>query len=98
MAVDTMWVRLHLRLIRVLAVLVDTPSRLEVEVASTGAWSRCPFCGFKCRAVHDRRRRKIRDLPVSGRRVTLVWIRRRFRLRQLRRTPPRRSRRVRRRL
>ena len=30
------------------------------------------------RAVHDRRCRKIRDLPVSGRRVTLVWIRRRF--------------------
>ena len=47
MAVDTMRVRLHLRLIRVLAVLVDTPSRLEVEVASTRAWSRCPFCGFQ---------------------------------------------------
>ena len=30
------------------------------------------------RAVHDRRRRKIRDLPVSGRRVTLVHDRRRF--------------------
>ena len=78
MAVDTMRVRLHLRLIRVLTVLVDTPSRLEVVVASTRSWSRCPFCGFKTRAVHDRRRRKIRDLPVSGRRVTLVWIRRRF--------------------
>ena len=78
MAVDTMRVRLHLRLIRVLAVLVDTPTRLEVEVASTRSWSRCPFCGFKTRAVHDRRCRKIRDLPVSGRRVTLVWIRRRF--------------------
>ena len=78
MAVDTMRVRLHLRLIRVLAVLVDTPSRFEVEVASTRAWSRCLFCGFKCRAVHDRRRRKIRDLPVSGRGVTLVWIGRRF--------------------
>jgi transposase len=59
-------------------VLVDTPTRLEVEVASTRSWSRCPFCGFKTRTVHDRRRRKIRDLPVSGRRVTLVWIRRRF--------------------
>ncbi len=78
MALDTMRVRLHLRLIRVLTVLVDTPTRLEVEVASTRSWSRCPFCGFKTRAVHDSRRRKIRDLPVSGRRVTLVWIRRRF--------------------
>ena len=78
MAVDTMRVRLHLRLIRVLTVLVDTVDRLEVEVTSTRSWSRCPLCGFKCRTVHDRRRRKIRDLPVSGRRMTLVWIRRRF--------------------
>ena len=53
MAVDTMRVRLHLRLIRVLTVLVDTPTRLEVEVASTRSWSRCPFCGFKTRTVHD---------------------------------------------
>ena len=78
MAVDTMRVRLHLRLIRVLTVLVDTPTRLEVEVASTRSWPRCPFCGFKTRTVHDQRQRKIRDLPVSGRRMTLVWIRRRF--------------------
>ena len=78
MARDSMRVRLHLRLIRVLTVLVDTPSRLEVEVVSTRSWSRCPFCGFKTRTVHDRRRRKIRDLPVSGRRTTLVWVRRRF--------------------
>ncbi len=78
MAPDTMRVRLHLRLIRVLAVLVDTTTRLEVEVASTRSWSRCPHCGFKTRTVHDRRRRKIRDLAVSGRPMTLVWIRRRF--------------------
>lgn len=78
MAPDSMRVRLHLRLIRVLTVLVDTVDRLEVEVASTRSWSRCPHCGFKTRVVHDRRRRKIRDLPVSGRRTTLVWIRRRF--------------------
>ena len=77
MAPDSKRVRLHLRLIRVLTVLVDTTSCLEVEVASTRSWSRCPFCGFKCRAVHDTRRRKIRDLPVSGRRMTLVWMRRR---------------------
>ncbi len=78
MAPDTMRVRLHLRLIRVLTVLVDTVSRLEIEVASTQSWSRCPHCGFKTRTVHDYRQRKIRDLPVSGRRTTLVWIRRRF--------------------
>ena len=78
MAPDTMRVRLHLRLIRVLTVLVDTIDRLEIEVTSTRSWSRCPHCGFKTKTVHDRRRRKIRDLPVSGRRTTLVWVRRRF--------------------
>ncbi len=70
MVPDSMRVRLHLRLIRVLTVLVDTPGRLEVEVASTRSWSRCPYCGFKTTTVHDRRRRKIRDLAVSSRRTT----------------------------
>ena len=54
---------------------VDTPSELVVEVESTLRRPRCPACGF-CRAgVHDTRRRKIRDLEVSGRRTTLVWMR-----------------------
>ena len=78
MAPDSMRVRLHLRLIRVLVVVVDTTDRLIVEVASTRRWSRCPHCGFKCWTVHDRRRRKVRDLPVSGRATTLLWLRRRF--------------------
>jgi len=78
MAPDTMRVRLHLRLIRVLAVLVDSIDELTVEVVSTRSWSRCADCGFKCRQVHDTRRRKVRDLAVSGRLVTLVWHQRRF--------------------
>jgi transposase len=73
-----MRVRLHLRLIRVLAVLVDAVDELVVAVSSTRSWSRCPHCGFACRRVHDTRRRRLRDLPVSGRPVTLVWHRRRF--------------------
>ena len=78
MASDTMRVRLHLRETRVLAVASDTPSELRVEVESTVSCPRCAACGFCCRRVHDRRRRKIRDLEVSGRRTTLVWHRRRF--------------------
>ncbi len=73
-----MQVRLHLRLIRVLAVVVDTLDELVVAVCSTRSWSRCPHCGFRCRRVHDTRLRRIRDLPVSGRAVTLEWQRRRF--------------------
>ena len=78
MASDVMRVRLHLRETRVLAVASDTPSELRVEVESTVRRPRCPACGFRCTRVHDTRRRKVRDLEVSGRRTTLVWMRRRF--------------------
>ena len=73
MASDVMRVRLHLRQIRVLAVVSDTLSELVVEVESSVSRPRCPHCGFRCGRVHDTRRRKIRDLEVSGRRTTLVW-------------------------
>ena len=75
MASDVMRVRLHLRRIPVLAVVVDSPSELAVEVESTLRRPRCPACGFGCGRVHDTRRRKIRDREVSGRRTTLVWVR-----------------------
>ena len=78
MACDVIRGRLYLRQIRVLAVVVDTPSELVVEVESTLRRSRCPAWGFGCGRVHDTRRRKIRDLGVSGRRSTLVWLRRRL--------------------
>jgi hypothetical protein len=71
---DSMQVRLHLRLIRVLAVLVDTLDELVVAVASTRSWSRCPHCGFRCRSVHDTRLRRVRDLPVSGVRPFLLAL------------------------
>ena len=78
MAADVMRVRLGLRRIRVLEVLVDEPVVLRVRVESTETRPRCPHCGFKCHRVHDVREREIRDLPASGRPVTLVWMRRRM--------------------
>ena len=78
MACDVMTVRLHLAQIRVLEVVEDTPGALRVSVESTFRRLRCPQCGFKCRRVHDRRDKKIRDLEVSGRRTVLVWSRRRM--------------------
>lgn len=59
---------------------VDTVDRLEVEVEveSSRGWSWCPYCGFRCSRVWDRRAKRVRDLEVSGRRTTLVWRRRRF--------------------
>ncbi len=78
MASDVVRVRLHLRRVRVFAVAVDTPSELVVEVGSAVRRPGCPACGFCCARVHDIRRREIRDLEVSGRHTTLVWMRRRF--------------------
>ena len=78
MACDVITVRLHLAQIRVLEVLEDIPGALVVSVESTFRRLRCAQCGFKCRRVHDRRAKKVRDLEVSGRRMTLVWQRRRM--------------------
>jgi len=77
-ASDSIRIRLHLRAITAIGVVVDSLRELVVEVETDGSWSRCPACGFKCRRVHDRRIRKIGDLSVSGRKVTLMWQRRRF--------------------
>lgn len=72
-------VRLHLRRIRVVAVLIDAVEKLVVEVADVRRVVRCPHCGFKTARVHDSRRLEVRDLPAHGRPTTLVvWIRRRF--------------------
>ena len=78
MASDVMAVRLHLPQVRVLEVIEDTPGALRVGVESTLLRLRCPNCGFRCHRVHDRRAKKVRDLEVSGRAVTLVWSRRRM--------------------
>ena len=78
MSADAMRVRLHLRGVRVTNVVVDTPSELVVEVVSIKRLSSCRGCGRSCRRVHDRRRRKIRDLEVSGRLTVLLWTQRRF--------------------
>lgn len=75
---DVMSVRLRLSGVRVREVLVDSLDRLEVEVESSRAWSRCPQCGFRCHRVWDRRVKRVRDLEVSDRRATLVWRRRRL--------------------
>ena len=76
---DAMPVRLHLRGLRVLEVVEDLPERLVVAVVAVVAWVRCSACGHKCRSVHQVKKVKVRDLPVSGRPTTLLWHQRRFR-------------------
>ena len=79
MSPDAMTIRLHLRRMRVLEVAVDAPERLEVVVEDARSVVRCSHCGFRTRAVHDRRRVRVTDLTCGGRPTTLVWLRRRFR-------------------
>jgi transposase len=73
-----MTIRLHLRGIMVDEVGVDEPDRLVVVVRVANTRARCPFCGFATAKVHETRTVRIRDLPVGGRRMTLLWRRRRF--------------------
>ena len=75
---DDITIPLGLRAVRVMGVLENTPTRLKVKVRSGWSVSRCPSCGHKCRRVHDTRPRQVRDMVMAGRRVTLVWQRRRF--------------------
>ncbi len=78
MSPDAMTVRLHLRRIRVMAVVVDLIEKLVVEIVDVRRVVRCPHCGFKTARVHDRRRLLVHDLPTGGRPTELRWLRRRF--------------------
>ena len=75
---DSMTLRLHLYRIRVVEVLTDLPERVEVVIRDLRSVVRCPWCGFKTTKVHETRRVRVKDLPVDGRKKTLVWLRRRF--------------------
>ncbi|MCA1709386.1 MAG: ISL3 family transposase, partial [Actinobacteria bacterium] len=77
--IDAMTIRLHLRSMRVLEVLEDLPERLVVAVVALSSVIRCGACGHKTARVHATGKVRVRDLPVSGRPMTLVWHRRRFR-------------------
>ena len=85
-ALDAMTIRLHLRAIRVLAVVEDLPESLVVAVVAISSVIRCSACGHKTARVHATRKVKVRDLPVPGRPLTLVWHRRRFRCKSCRTT------------
>lgn len=78
-ALDGMTIRLHLRALRVLEVVEDLPESLVVAVAVISSVIRCRSCGHKTSRVHATRPTRVRDLDISGRPLTLVWHRRRFR-------------------
>src|SRR6266545_2360110 len=59
---------------------------LDVEVELTVVASSCRLCGGADRELKERPRVRVRDLPLAGRRVTLVWRKRRFRCRACQRS------------
>jgi transposase len=52
---------------------------VAIVVRSAGSSNGCPSCGTVSARVHSRYRRRVADLPLSGRRVELVILARRFR-------------------
>jgi transposase len=50
-----------------------------IEIRASGSVGQCPLCGTVSRRVHSRYRRRVTDLPLSGRIVQLLVIARRFR-------------------
>lgn len=53
--------------------------RTVITVRPSQSFGLCPSCGAVSRRVHSHYRRRVRDLPLSGRMVELVIIARRFR-------------------
>jgi transposase len=50
-----------------------------IAVRASGSVGVCPSCGTVSRRVHSRYRRRVTDLPLSGRIVQLLVLARRFR-------------------
>ena len=64
----------------VLLAVSEYEGELEQAVETTADLVGCPGCGAVA-TLHDRRPTRVRDLPVSGRPVTLIWVKRIWRCR-----------------
>jgi hypothetical protein len=53
--------------------------KATIAVRASGSVGLCPSCGTVSRRVHSQYRRRVTDLPLSGRIVQLLVIARRFR-------------------
>jgi transposase len=60
----------------------ETPSEVVVTVETTAQIAGCRDCGVQAEA-HDRLRVDVRDLPCFGRPAHLVWLKRRWRCREV---------------
>ena len=64
----------------------ERADELDVELELVAVATSCRLCGCDQVEVKERPRVRVRDLPMSGRRVRLIWRKRRFRCRVCRRS------------
>ena len=57
------------------AAAAEVGGELELVVETTAARTGCPGCGVVA-SLHDRKAWSVRDLPIAGRPVLLVWLKR----------------------
>jgi transposase len=65
----------------VLLAVSELGGELEQAVETTSGEDFCRGCGVAA-VLHDRRPVRVRDLPVGGRPVTLIWVKRVWRCRE----------------
>ena len=58
--------------------LVDA-SRIEIHLRLERRTCECPACGALTDAVHDYRTQRVKDIPVQGKPVVLIFRKRRYR-------------------
>lgn len=51
---------------------------LRIHVKPTRAEAACPYCGTESTKVHSRYTRKLQDLPIQGKKVTLLLAGRKY--------------------
>jgi transposase len=63
---------------QILSQAVTEEGQLEVRIISNSDRAACPGCGRLSPKQHDRRLRRKHDMPLAGRQVSLLLVKRRF--------------------
>lgn len=61
------------------SLMTETEDSIYIRIEKNSLIEKCPICNAKSTKIHDRRKQPIKDLPIGGKFVVLVLIKRRFR-------------------
>jgi len=75
---QSMLIPLGLPGFHVLSQRITEEGVVEVTISSSADRAQCPHCGRVSPKPHDRRLRRKRDVPLAGRQVSLLLVKRRF--------------------